>query len=232
VRTVLAGEPNVGKSSLLNRLLGFDRAIVSAQPGTTRDTIEEVINLKGFPLRLIDTAGLRPDTADVIEQAGMTRTEAQLNQADLILEIVDASLPPATRLSLPDTTNTRHLLILHKSDLPQHPAWADLPGPGVAVSSQTGAGLDQLTNRILELITSGGNHLEQAELAVNARHSACLETARKALLAAQDAFACGTSMEYVALDLRLAMEAMGEIVGRVDVEDILGAIFSQFCIGK
>jgi len=232
VRTVLAGAPNAGKSSLLNRLLGFERAIVSAQPGTTRDTIEEVINLKGFPLRLIDTAGLRQETADVIEQAGMTRTQAQLNQADLILELVDASLPPSTRLTLADSTNARHLLILHKSDLPQHPAWVDMPRPGVAVSSQTGAGLDQLTDRILELITSGGNHFEQAELAVNARHSACLETARKALLAAQDAFASGTSMEYVALDLRLAMEALGDIVGRVDVEDILGAIFSQFCIGK
>ena len=232
VRTVLAGAPNAGKSSLLNRLLGFERAIVSAQPGTTRDTLEEVLNLQGFPLRLIDTAGLRQDTADMIEQAGMTRTQAQLNQADLILEIVDASLPPASRLSLADSATARHLLILHKSDLPQHPAWADVPGQSVAVSSQTGAGLDQLTIRIAELISSGGNHFEQSGLAVNARHSACLETARHALLAAQAAFASGISMEYVTLDLRLAMEALGDIVGRVDVEDILGAIFSQFCIGK
>jgi len=232
VRTVLAGAPNAGKSSLLNRLLGFERAIVSAQPGTTRDTIEEVINLHGFPLRLIDTAGLRPATADAIEEAGMARTQVQIANADLILEIVDASQPPGGRLVLPESHTIRHLLILHKSDLPQDPGWAGVPGAAVAVSSQSGEGLPELTTTILDLITAGGSAFEQSGVAVNARHSALLETARSALHAALTEFARGTSMEYVALDLRLAMEALGDIVGRVDVEDILGAIFSQFCIGK
>ena len=234
VRTVLAGAPNAGKSSLLNRLLGFERAIVSAQPGTTRDTIEEVINLRGFPIRLIDTAGLRRDSADTLEEAGMARTEAQLTHADLILEIIDASQPrgnPPPPL-LAGMAAARHLLILHKSDLPQDPSWAAHAKDGLPVSSHTGQGLEALTTRIVETITAGGSSFENSGVAVNARHKACLETARSALSASMEAFVRGTSVEYVALDLRLAMEALGDIVGHVDVEDILGAIFSQFCIGK
>lgn len=232
VRTVLAGAPNAGKSSLLNRLLGFERAIVSDQPGTTRDTIEEVINLQGFPLRLVDTAGLREGTADVIEQAGMARTQSQLSGADLILEVVDASQPPpATRLDLPGAPRHRHVLVLHKSDLPGHPGWEGTTG-GVPVSSHTGAGLEALSARMVEAITEGGTAFEQTEVAVNARHQACLERARNAMEAAMAEFSKGASVEFVALDLRLALEALGDIVGRVDVEDVLGAIFSQFCIGK
>ena len=209
VRTVLAGAPNAGKSSLLNRLLGFERAIVSEQPGTTRDTIEEVINVGGFPLRLIDTAGLRAGTDDSIEQAGMARTHTQLADADLILEIVDASQPPGERLILPESATARHVLVLHKSDLPGDAGWepflthgGDFPDGttalgGVPVSSVTGAGLSDLTNRLTALISAGG-----------------------------------TSAEFTALELRLALEALGDIIGHVDVEDLLGVIFSQFCIGK
>ncbi len=230
VRTVLAGAPNAGKSSLLNRLLGFERAIVSDQPGTTRDTIEEVINLHGFPLRLVDTAGLRDSPGDAIEQAGMARTHHQLSDADLILEVVDASEPPpASRLVLPHDQG-RHVRVLHKCDLPMDPAWESVAG--VPVSSRTGAGMDALTARIVAVITEGGSAFEQAEVAVNARHQACLERARSAMAAALGELSSGASMEFVALDLRLAMEALGDIVGRVDVEDLLGAIFSQFCIGK
>jgi tRNA modification GTPase len=230
VRTALAGAPNAGKSSLLNRLLGFERAIVSDQPGTTRDTIEEVINLQGFPLRLVDTAGLRDSPGDAIEQAGMARTHHQLSDADLILEVVDASEPPpASRLVLPHDQG-RHVRVLHKCDLPMDPAWEGVAG--VPVSSRTGTGMDALTARIAAVITEGGSNFEQAEVAVNARHQACLERARSAMAGALGEFSGGASMEFVALDLRLAMEALGDIVGRVDVEDVLGAIFSQFCIGK
>lgn len=231
VRTVLAGAPNAGKSSLLNRLLGFERAIVSELPGTTRDTIEEVINLQGFPLRLIDTAGLRSSTSDLIEKAGMARTHSQIGSADLILEIVDASQPPAERLEMPPDSRARHVLVLHKSDLPPDAAWAAHP-EGVAVSSRTGEGLQALTDRIIAVITDGGNAFEQSEVAVNARHHACLESALHALHAAMGEFSRNTPVEFVALDLRLALESLGDIVGRVDTEDILGAIFSQFCIGK
>lgn len=230
VRTVLAGAPNAGKSSLLNRLLGFDRAIVSEQPGTTRDTIEEVINLQGFPLRLIDTAGLRGATSDTIEQAGMARTHAQLAEADLILEIVDASQPAGDRLDLPETAAARHVLVLHKSDLRRDASWQGVEG--VAVSSITGDGMAALADRLIAVITAGGSAFEQSEVAVNARHQACLERARAALTDAMVEFATGTSVEFTALDLRLALEALGDVIGRVDVEDLLGVIFSQFCIGK
>lgn len=230
VRTVLAGAPNAGKSSLLNRLLGFERAIVSEQPGTTRDTIEEVINLEGFPLRLIDTAGLRAAGADAIEAAGMARTHSQLADADLILEIVDASLHPGERLAIPENVSHRHVLVLNKSDLPLHPGWAETGG--VAVSSLAGTGLERLTSRILEVITAGGGAFEQAEVAVNARHQACLQRARISLTDALREFASGSSVEFTAMELRLSLEALGDVIGRVDTEDLLGVIFSQFCIGK
>ena len=245
VRTVLAGAPNAGKSSLLNRLLGFERAIVSELPGTTRDTIEEVINLQGFPLRLIDTAGLRSATDDRIEQAGMARTHSQLAGADLILEIVDASQPPGGRLPLTDAAAAaRHVLVLHKSDLPMDAGWVRCAagnsikkgsggqGHGVPVSSITGAGLTDLRDRLIAVITAGGSSFEQSEVAVNARHHACLAGARTALAGAMEEFARGTSVEFIALDLRLALEALGDVIGRVDVEDLLGVIFSQFCVGK
>ena len=230
VRTVLAGAPNAGKSSLLNRLLGFERAIVSDQPGTTRDTIEEVINVHGFPLRLIDTAGLRQGTGDRIEQAGMARTQAQLAGADLILEIVDASQPPGDRLVLPESSTARHILVLHKCDLPLHPGWHG--SDGQPVSSITGEGMEALSDRLIGVITAGGSAFEQSEIAVNARHHDCLKRAHVALTAAMTEFAAGTSVEFTALDLRLALEALGDVIGRVDVEDLLGVIFSQFCIGK
>ncbi|RYD34985.1 MAG: tRNA uridine-5-carboxymethylaminomethyl(34) synthesis GTPase MnmE [Verrucomicrobiaceae bacterium] len=230
VRTVLAGAPNAGKSSLLNRLLGFERAIVSDRPGTTRDTIEEVISLQGFPLRLVDTAGLRGHTEDGIEQAGMDRTRAQMAEADLIVEVVDAGQPPGPPLSLAEGMEEKWVRVLHKSDLPAHPGW--LGAEGVRVSSVTGEGLTDLTDRLIQIITLGGAAFEQTEVAVNARHQAALESARTALGAALAEFQAGASAEFVALDLRLALEALGGIVGRVDTEDLLGVIFSQFCIGK
>ncbi len=230
VRTDNAGAPNAGKSSLLNRLLGTDRAIVSPTPGTTRDTIEEVISLGGFPLRLIDTAGLRPSSPDPVEEAGMARTQSQLLTADLILEVVDASQPPGDRLPPDSAAPARRVLVLHKSDLPRHPAWD--PADGIPASSLDGSGFDALTKRILEIIQSGGGAFEQSEVAVNARHQACLRRARQAMQDALAEFSAGTSVEFTALELRLALEALGEIIGHVDTEDLLGVIFSQFCIGK
>lgn len=230
VRTVLAGAPNAGKSSLLNRLLGFDRAIVSDQPGTTRDTIEEGLSLEGFPLRLVDTAGLRGETADQIEEAGMARTRAQLADADLIVEVTDASQPPGIPLPLSDETAGKWVRVLHKSDLPRHPAWEGMEG--VPVSSLTGEGLDSLRSMLVEIITKGGGAFEQSEVAVNARHQACLESTRDSLNAAMAEFQAGASVEFAALELRLALESLGDIVGRLDTEDLLGVLFSQFCIGK
>lgn len=227
-RTVLAGVPNAGKSSLLNRLLGCERAIVSEMPGTTRDTIEEVISLRGVPLRLVDTAGLR-ESADAIEREGVARTRRMVETADLVVEVVDASLPARDRVELPDE-KVKHVLVLNKADLGVHESWQERGG--VFVSCVTGEGMESLTNAILRALSDGVQAFTGMEAAVNARHKACLERAAGALRAALEQLDAGAAPEFVALDLREALESLGEIVGRTDTEDLLGVIFSRFCIGK
>ena len=229
VRTVIFGSPNVGKSSLLNRLLGCDRAIVSANPGTTRDTIEETINLHGIPLRLVDTAGVR-HAADPIEAQGIQRTTRQIEVADLLLEIADANRPrPATAaVSKPAAS---HLLVLNKTDLGEHPSWAGVTA--VRLSCTTGAGFDTLSNTIRDTLHFATVDWGEHAVAINARHQTSLLAARSALHAALELLANPASdPELAAIDLREALDALGEIPGRVDTEDLLGVIFSRFCIGK
>jgi tRNA modification GTPase len=225
-RTVLAGSPNAGKSSLLNALLGCERAIVSDVPGTTRDTIEEVINLRGIPLRLVDTAGLREST-DAIEREGVARSRRMVETADLVLEVVDASLPAGARVKLPEESSAKHLLILNKADLGVHPSWSG----GVQLSCLTGEGMEALTTEVVNLL-GGAEGFTGMEATVNARHKACLTRAGAALSNAAAQLNAGAAPEFMALDLREAMDALGEIAGRTDTEDLLGVIFSRFCIGK
>ena len=208
VRTVIFGEPNVGKSSLLNRLLGFERAIVSDIAGTTRDTIEEIINLHDIPLRLVDTAGVR-ESSDEIESQGIQRTARQIEDADLLLEIADASKPRPERAVYPSNHAT-HLLVLNKSDLG-----------------------DELSEKIREALHFTEADFGEHAVAINARHKASLSLAATNLHAALDLLTekeCDP--ELAAIDLREALDALGEIPGKVDTEDLLGVIFSQFCIGK
>ena len=228
-RTVIFGQPNVGKSSLLNRLLGCERAIVSDLPGTTRDTIEETISLLGIPLRLVDTAGVR-EAADPIEAQGIQRTARQIEEADLLLEIVDASQPCAVVPAAPDSA-ARRLLVLNKCDLGEHASWAD--ADAVRLSCASGEGFEVLADRIRAALHFGEVDWGDHAVAINARHQASLRQARGALVAAR------TMMEnpsadpgLAAIDLREALDALGEIPGRVDTEDLLGVIFSRFCIGK
>lgn len=229
VRTVIYGPPNVGKSSLLNRLLGCERAIVSELPGTTRDTIEETVSLHGLPLRLIDTAGLR-DGADAIESAGIARTVRQLESADLLLETADASLPPPPPPPLPETSGHR-LRLLNKCDLPEHPAWQNVDA--VRISCATGAGFDHLATAIRDTLGFSEADWGDHSVAINARHQASLRAARAALLAAIGILATpGGAPELAAIDLREALDALGEIPGKIDTEDLLGVIFSRFCVGK
>ena len=229
VRTVIFGPPNVGKSSLLNRLLGCDRAIVSELPGTTRDTIEECINLHGIPLRLVDTAGVREAT-DRLEAAGIQRTVAQIEAADLLLEVADASLPPPPPLP-GGADGVIRLQLLNKSDLTEHPAWADVVA--VRLSCATGDGFTTLADTIREALRFGDADWGEHSIAINARHQASLRAARTALVAAVDILSEPThAVELAAIDLREALDALGEISGRVDTEDLLGVIFSRFCIGK
>jgi tRNA modification GTPase len=228
-RTVIFGPPNVGKSSLLNRLLGFERAIVSASPGTTRDTIEETISLSGIPLRLVDTAGVR-EAADHVEAQGIERTARQIGDADLLLEIADASLPRTAPTAIPASAAQR-LLVLNKTDLGEHPSWQD--ADAVRLSCATGHGLDTLSIKIRDALHFGEVDWGEHAVAINARHQASLRSARSALLAALGLLEDPSGdPELAAIDLREALDALGEIPGRVDTEDLLGVIFSRFCIGK
>ena len=234
LRTVIYGEPNVGKSSLLNLLLGYDRAIVSETPGTTRDTIEETINVRGIPVRLIDTAGKRW-SEDAIELEGIRRTELQLAQADLVLQIVDASLPrfgsgnererPGTNRNEPNS-----ILILNKVDLGVHPDWASCRG--VRFSCRTREGQEALNEAIWDFVMSGGMAGDDFRIAISARHQACLQKAIVDLEAAKAGLANSELLELVSIELRGALDAIGDVIGRHDTEDLLGRIFSEFCIGK
>jgi len=230
VRTVIAGAPNAGKSSLLNRMLGFERALVSEQAGTTRDSIEETINLGGIPVRLVDTAGLRSETADPLEAAGMARTRRELGTADLLLEVVDASQPPAGELEGGESLPVRRLLLLNKADLGVDSGWEGRGG--LRVSCRTGEGMDEVVKAVVELIAGVPGEGGDVDAAVNARHAGCLRRAAAALRAAEGQLAAEAAPEFTALDLREALEAMGEVTGRTVVEDLLGVIFARFCIGK
>jgi len=229
VRTVIFGAPNAGKSSLLNRLLGYERAIVSDIEGTTRDTVEEVLNLQGIPVRLIDTAGMR-ESEDLIEQQGVQRTRDQLDVADLILEVVDGTQPRVIHLTDEEIDGRHHLLVINKSDLEIHSDWKDVKG--VEISCTKSLGLDGLIETIAGELSMGAGEWGGHAVAINARHQACLKRARKALEDAERTLVEGQGAEFISVELREAMEAIGEIAGRIDTEELLGEIFSSFCIGK
>lgn len=242
LRTVIFGAPNVGKSSLLNLLLGHERAIVSARPGTTRDVIEETIDLRGFPLRLIDTAGVR-ESDDEIERAGIERTQRQLERADLILHVLDGTQPRPTdgnwmaagMFEEQRYENGPVVLVLNKSDLPEDPSWQAADSERlkpVRISCLAGSGIDALSEAIVARVSGGQATHRDWSLAINARHADCLQRARAQAVAARRALVEGLSPEFVAEELRGTLEAVGEIVGKADSEDILGKIFSTFCIGK
>jgi tRNA modification GTPase len=227
VRVVIYGATNSGKSSLLNRLLGYDRVIVSDSHGTTRDTIEESVNLKGVPIRLLDTAGLRASESE-LEREGIARTKRSLQLADLRLHIADRNAPkPAHFNGQSDCTN--EFVVLNKSDLPEHSDWKDVPA--LRLSCVSGEGLPQLQNEILTRIRQQNLRPESA-IAINTRHRDCLRRALECCDRARTALGEGLSEEYVAVDLDQALRAVGEVIGIVDVEQILDSVFSQFCIGK
>jgi len=227
VRAVIYGPTNAGKSSLLNRLLGYDRAIVSATPGTTRDTIEEVINLRGIPIRLLDTAGLR-DSADELEREGIARTEKSLATADLLLHVLDRNAPKPAGFAGPPSDRIE-LVLLNKSDLPEHPDWK--PQDALRICCLTENGLHGLEEAILARISQ--NHLRpESALAINARHRDCLRRALDSCELAHTAMKAGLAPEYISVDLRAALRAAGEITGAENVDEILDSLFAQFCIGK
>jgi tRNA modification GTPase len=234
IRAAIVGRPNAGKSSLLNQLLGHDRAIVSPIPGTTRDTIEETANIRGVPVIFVDTAGLR-EGGDELEAEGIRRSHATLARAELILHVLDASEPltETDAANLNAFAGKKSILVRNKVDLPVKLA---LPPGGpervVEVSCVTGKGLEELKTAIKEMVWAGEIRAEMLETMINSRHQEALQRARTATQRTVDALQRGLTLELAAMDLRLAVNAIGEIVGKTTTEDLLDSIFSQFCIGK
>jgi tRNA modification GTPase len=232
IRAAIIGRPNAGKSSLLNQLLGHDRAIVSAIPGTTRDTIEETANIRGLPIIFIDTAGLR-EAQDEIEAEGVRRSRQSLQKAELILHVFDMAEPltKADEGYLAEFAGKKRILVLNKNDLPQRLEPAAL-SPSVKISCLTGEGIEALKDAIKDTVWSGEIKAEMLEVMINSRHQDALNRGLAATSQTLQALREGATLELVALDLRIAVNAIGEIVGQTTTEDLLDMIFSQFCIGK
>lgn len=235
IRTVIMGEPNAGKSSLLNALMGEDRAIVSAEPGTTRDFLTERVMIGQYGLQLIDTAGLR-ETAAEIERLGIAKTVQQIQGADFLLVVVDQSAPAP---HFPDTVAARlaeHrvLVVENKIDLPPHPAHAPiLPDcPRVRVSLTQGEGLEALRSAIQETLERDRVVPGADALMVSARHANALRQARAAIDEARSMLGDDAPAELAAASLRDALAAVGEVIGKVDNEAMLDKLFATFCIGK
>jgi tRNA modification GTPase len=232
IRAAIIGRPNVGKSSLLNQLLGHDRAIVSRIPGTTRDTIEETANIRGLPVIFIDTAGLR-EASNEIEIEGIRRSRGALAEAELILHVLDAGEPLTSddKSLLEEFGQKKRLIIANKTDLPPK---LQLP-PDVRalnICCLTGKGIEAVKDAIKEKIWAGEIQAGMWQVMVNSRHQDALQRARAALDHTLAAMQKGLGLELAAMDLRIAVNAVGEIVGKTTTDNLLDAIFSQFCIGK
>ena len=235
ISAVILGRPNAGKSSLLNALLGYDRAIVTDIPGTTRDTITERVRLGGVLLRLTDTAGLR-DTADAVERVGVERARAAAAEAELALVLADpAGEEPRDWATLRAAQGAKHILVLFtKSDLTPAPAAPDLGGlraDGVlSLSARTGEGLDALAAAVAALYPAPDT--PAGEILTNARQTDAVRRALDALCAAEEALAAGIAPDAALTGLEEAMAALGELSGRTVREDITDRIFERFCVGK
>ena len=236
IRTAIVGRPNVGKSSLLNALLRTSRAIVTPIPGTTRDTLEETLNLQGIPLVLVDTAGIVAETEDVIEQLGIERSRSALAQADLALLVVDGSEPltEADRQIADLAIGKAAILVINKIDLSRARGGFDIipEATRVEVSALTGEGLEELEEAIVEVVFSGQALASDEPLVSSPRHKNILKRALDHLASAQEAHARGMPADFVAIDLTAAANVLGEITGEMVTEDLLETIFSEFCVGK
>lgn len=228
VRTAIVGPPNVGKSSLLNCLLGYERAIVSPTPGTTRDTVEETLCVRGILLHLIDTAGLR-DADNPIERQGVERTRRAWQSADLVLEVQDATAPLAERDACRSPSGVPHIVLLNKCDLPEHESRRQQEA--IRVSALTGEGFPELLSAIAAAFAGQCGELDSS-VAINTRHLHAIRAALKALDEVLTGLGSGVLPELLAVDMRAALDALGSITGRVDSEDLLSRIFSTFCLGK
>ncbi len=233
----IAGVANVGKSSLLNRIVGEERAIVAELPGTTRDYLTAEIDLAGVPIRLVDTAGLR-EAGDPVEEEGVRRSRRIISDADLTLFLLDRSRPAggADRAAYVEVEERDHIIVLNKSDLPPAETGEHFRGPGlkgvVSVSAKTGEGVDAL----MAALSSGWGPKEEGARSeaplTRARHAEAVRKGMEALARAQGAAGGGFPAECVAADVREASRALAELFGEISPEELLDGIFSSFCIGK
>lgn len=238
IRTAIAGKPNVGKSSLLNSLARTDRAIVTDIAGTTRDVIEESVNLNGVPILLTDTAGIR-DTDDAVEKIGVERSKKSIQEADLVLVMLDGSelLTDEDRSVLRATHDKKRIIIINKTDLGR-PKYTEAVrakangDPVLEISALTGSGLEELAEEIRRIYNFHAMSGNSGAVITNMRHKQALLAAREALYRAADAIQSGMPADIASIDMNEAISALGAITGETVSDDIVNEIFHHFCVGK
>lgn len=236
VMAAIAGTPNAGKSSLLNRLLQEERAIVTDVPGTTRDVLEEWITLRGVPVCLVDTAGIR-ETDDTVEKIGVSRARRYLDRADIILAVIDGSRPltDEDKDILQSAADKNVIIVLNKTDLPSVMTSQDLSTYGFPIcpiSASTGDGLEELKDRLLQEVLKGGFTDGPSALLTNTRHIELVRQSAEALERARQSLQDGMPLDCAVIDIRQAWDTLGSITGDTVHDDIIEEIFSRFCLGK
>ena len=234
ISTAIIGRPNVGKSSLLNNLLREDKAIVTDIAGTTRDVIEEYINIDGVPLKLIDTAGIR-ETDDMVEQIGVERSKKALKEADLVLLVLNASEPLTAqdRQLLEISRDTNRIILLNKTDLPEAIETFELPEDVIRISVLKNQNINKIEEGINDLFFENAGLVEQdATYLSNARHISLIEKAVESLQAVNEGLELGMPVDLLQVDLTRTWEILGEITGDAAPDELLTQLFSQFCLGK
>ena len=234
ISTAIIGRPNVGKSSLLNNLLREEKAIVTDIEGTTRDVIEEYVNINGVPLKLVDTAGIR-ETEDIVEQIGVERSKKALKEADLVLLVLNASEPltDQDRQLLEISQDSNRIILLNKVDLPEKIEIDQLPDDHIKISVLKNQNIDQIEDRINALFFENAGLVEQdATYLSNARHISLIEKAVESLQAVNEGLALGMPVDLLQVDLTRTWEILGEITGDAAPDELITQLFSQFCLGK
>ena len=234
ISTAIIGRPNVGKSSLLNNLLREDKAIVTDIEGTTRDVIEEYVNIKGVPLKLIDTAGIR-ETDDLVEQIGVERSKKALQEADLVLLVLNASEPltDQDRQLLEISQDSNRIVLLNKTDLEEKIELDLLPTDVIKISVLHNQNIDKIEERINQLFFENAGIVEQdATYLSNARHISLIEKALESLQAVNQGLDMGMPVDLLQVDMTRTWEILGEITGDAAPDELITQLFSQFCLGK